>query len=133
LKLYPNPASDDFTLAMQFAGVDELACSISMTNTLGQRIFEKTTTLSGGSLTEKITLPNELPAGLYMVTVRINGAVYNQTVDGSERLIEPELRKGLIEKISPFIFGEISLIRQKPSFHVFLLDNDGAIVFEALH
>src|SRR4030095_1898265 len=78
INVYPNPAANDFTLSVKLEGANEQACNITMTNILGQQIFEKTTTLSAGSLAENIALPDELRCGLYVVTVRINGVTYNQ-------------------------------------------------------
>jgi hypothetical protein len=78
MKIYPNPADRNVTIDMEFENSVNQSCTIRITNTLGQVIDQKTTSVSGNSLVEQISLSDEITAGLYTVTLIVNGNAYHQ-------------------------------------------------------
>lgn len=77
LALYPNPAADVANIQVSLASESKVA--YQLINTLGQIVAEKDLGAKTGEVTETINTA-QLPAGLYIVNVRINDSFIQKTV-----------------------------------------------------
>jgi len=67
--LTPNPADKFFNLSMQLLTKENLNATISITNLLGQEVFNKESSILNGSLEEVISFDEKIPEGMYLVKV----------------------------------------------------------------
>lgn len=66
----PNPATSLLTLQLQLQSSGSFDAAISITNVLGEVVFEKTSPCINGTLHEEISIDKEFPQGIYLVQVR---------------------------------------------------------------
>ncbi|RYD57340.1 MAG: T9SS type A sorting domain-containing protein [Sphingobacteriales bacterium] len=70
IDLYPNPTSGSFTITGKMGGLwDDERAAVKVVNSVGQAVYESTIPVTNGSVDWKITMPEHLPAGLYLVYV----------------------------------------------------------------
>ncbi|MEZ5016505.1 MAG: T9SS type A sorting domain-containing protein [Flavipsychrobacter sp.] len=77
LGLYPNPNNGVFTLKGNFANVNDKAV-ISVYNNVGQKVYTESVEINRGELNHKIHLDNNLSKGMYIISVQVDGMVYNK-------------------------------------------------------
>jgi hypothetical protein len=73
IKLYPNPADDEFFISCELDGVKEI--SVSVYDALGQLIFIEAPEMHSGTFTHKIDLSNRA-SGVYFVKLMVNSDIY---------------------------------------------------------
>jgi Zn-dependent metalloprotease len=69
LTLLPNPNKGVFTIAGATGLANGESITISVVNMLGQEIYTKATEASNGTLNQEVTLPHNIAAGMYIVSV----------------------------------------------------------------
>ena len=84
--LYPNPLKGK-TLNVELANVVAGKYTVSIYNTLGQKVNEQTISHTGGSATHAISINNVLAAGVYSIT--ISEANSKQVVHQSNLSVQP--------------------------------------------
>jgi len=77
LKVYPNPATNVLNISANLNNTQDTR--ITMTNSIGQVVYNNTITKNGTSVNESIDL-NSMSNGLYLVTVTNNGQTVTQKV-----------------------------------------------------
>lgn len=81
LSLYPNPASDRFTIELQTERSSDSPVTIQVVNLLGKVVFEKTAAVENGFVNEEMNPGSNLPAGTYFIRVIAgNNVVVKQIV-----------------------------------------------------
>lgn len=65
----PNPATEMVTLQLQLQNSGSFNTAITITNVLGEIVFERTSPLVNGLLREEISVGKEFPQGIYLVKV----------------------------------------------------------------
>ncbi len=76
---YPNPFTDEINFSLYLATSDVI--TVTVYNSLGQEVIVPVTT-NGNSGTNQINvqLPEDLPAGMYVMRVESGGKVWSQTI-----------------------------------------------------
>jgi len=67
--LSPNPADKFFNISLQLLMKENFSARISITNLLGEEIFNKESSILNGSLEEVISLDEKISEGMYLVKV----------------------------------------------------------------
>lgn len=67
-KIYPNPASQYITLRVESS--ENQVATIQITDTQGRTMLEEKANLGRGTNTVSVSLPDNCPAGLYVVNIR---------------------------------------------------------------
>lgn len=75
VEVYPNPASDMFTVAMNLEGMDGDA-TLQMVNITGQVVYANTVRFVGGILEETLQV-QDIASGIYVVRVVANGQAFD--------------------------------------------------------
>lgn len=70
LQLYPNPNTGAFTLSGKLPSNKNT--TITIINTLGQKVFQKEVTIIAGKINTAIDIPNSVPTGVYILKVSNN-------------------------------------------------------------
>ncbi len=78
--IYPNPATDQITIDLQFSAVLNEDISIQIINRLGQFVFQTTQELNSDLLTTTIKLPAEIGSGIYSVHVLTNDNSFTKSL-----------------------------------------------------
>ena len=74
INVVPNPNKGEFTVKGTFGVSDDVAVSMELTNMLGQVVYKGNTIAKSGILDEHIRLNNTLANGMYLLSVRSEGA-----------------------------------------------------------
>jgi PKD repeat protein len=74
ISVFPNPAKEEFTISFENTNHD---ATISLVNTVGQKVFEKTVAQSSEETAVKIPVQN-LAGGMYIINFATNGTVYRK-------------------------------------------------------
>lgn len=74
VSLFPNPNSGTFTLKGMLGSASTEDVTVELTNMLGQVVYKNTFTAPGGQVNEHLDVDNNLPNGMYMLTLRAPGA-----------------------------------------------------------
>ena len=77
LNIYPNPASDHFTIAVNLPGYADQDCKILIQNIFGQVIRESTAQVSNGQLTADLALNDNIAQGIYLVRLELKDAIFS--------------------------------------------------------
>ncbi len=77
LNLYPNPNKGIFQLTGTFDKANTEA-KISIFNKIGQKVYETDAAIVSGKLNHKLELSNQLTGGTYIVTINVDGKLYNK-------------------------------------------------------
>ncbi len=77
--VYPNPNTGVFTIEY-FSDGYEGSATIVVLNTMGQKIYQTETEVSGGLLHEEMNLGDQLQKGIYIVRINLNGEVHDSRV-----------------------------------------------------
>ena len=85
--LYPNPLKGTGVVNVNLSNVVAGKYTLSIYNTLGQKVSEQTISHTGGSATHAISINNVLAAGVYSVT--ISEANSKQVVNQSNLSVQP--------------------------------------------
>jgi hypothetical protein len=77
--LSPNPASSLLYIHLQLSSIENIStgsssksASITISNMLGKKIFQKTSDVINGTLEEEISLDEKFPDGMYLVNVNFD-------------------------------------------------------------
>lgn len=73
LELYPNPNKGTFNLK-GILGKETGEARVYILNELGQKVYEARADVTEGRIEQKFNMPNSLSAGMYMLSIEINGA-----------------------------------------------------------
>jgi hypothetical protein len=76
LSVFPNPASDNFTLEISLSGADGVA-QVELLNVVGQTIWSDYASLTDGFLRKEIAIKPIVPDGLYLVRVVLNDQLFS--------------------------------------------------------
>ncbi|MBP9797142.1 MAG: T9SS type A sorting domain-containing protein [Chitinophagales bacterium] len=76
--LFPNPATDNFTL--EFTSNSEFFGEgrISIKNMLGAEIFTQNTTVMSGAVYQEVNLNTKIASGIYIVELQIGDQKWKQ-------------------------------------------------------
>ena len=77
MQVYPNPVKDELTITFNKLENDATA-TINITDITGKVIYTTTAATTNGSATKTIALGKNISAGLYFVTIEMNGSTMNQ-------------------------------------------------------
>jgi len=80
LRVYPNPASERFTIVMTLPENLNAIAWVQLINTLGLRLRDEPVPIVNGVVQKEIELQNVAP-GIYMVSVTVGNKVYNSQVN----------------------------------------------------
>lgn len=77
VKIYPNPNSGLFTLEINMIYVTEKSAQarVEVVNSIGQTVYDKSTSFDNGFINEHIELDNTVPTGVYFLQVTIGEKV----------------------------------------------------------
>jgi hypothetical protein len=77
--VYPNPVTGN-TFHVQFTNMAKGEYSISLTNGVGQTVFRKVLTHTGGSSSMQITVPAQASKGVYQLKTTVDGTSNLQSI-----------------------------------------------------
>lgn len=80
MKVYPNPTTGLFSIALNMATTDTEKIKMKMINMLGQEVYSKETIASSNYLKETVELDGSLPAGVYTLQIMIGSQVESTSV-----------------------------------------------------
>jgi uncharacterized delta-60 repeat protein len=80
LVMYPNPASDNFTIEINLNTAENTVADIRLVNAIGQVSFMDRVVITAGQLTTGIHLSSGLTSGNYLVMVTVGDRVYSGQV-----------------------------------------------------
>ncbi|MCF8451214.1 MAG: Ig-like domain-containing protein [Taibaiella sp.] len=67
--LNPNPNNGSFVVMGRIGATQQQDVNISVTNVLGQSVYNRTVTVTNGNLNEQVIMPAGTPAGTYLASV----------------------------------------------------------------
>ncbi len=73
LSIIPNPNNGVFTLSGSIGSMSGTELTVSVTNVLGQEVYNKTITVNGDRVEEPIVLPSNTASGIYLLSVIADG------------------------------------------------------------
>lgn len=79
IAVFPNPASGNFTVALQNAQLNGEAL-IQVSDITGRMIYTNNTIIANGALTQAIKLGDQIVNGMYVVTITSGNAAWNTRV-----------------------------------------------------
>ncbi|UEG50678.1 GEVED domain-containing protein [Ferruginibacter lapsinanis] len=79
VNIYPNPVTQK-QITLQLSNVEKGNYTLIFYNSLGQMVYTKAISHTGGSLNQNISLPVTLRAGVYSVQFQNKKLVYNQQI-----------------------------------------------------
>ena len=80
MKVYPNPTTGLFSIALNMATTDNEKIKMKMVNMLGQEVYVRETVASSNYLTETVELDGSLPPGVYTLQIMIGSQVESTSV-----------------------------------------------------
>ncbi|MDP1747270.1 MAG: T9SS type A sorting domain-containing protein, partial [Bacteroidota bacterium] len=80
IKVYPNPNTGFFTIALNMSIIKQEKVKMRITNIVGQEIYTKEFFVNDDYLKENVELDGSLPTGIYTLQVMIGNKVENTTV-----------------------------------------------------
>jgi hypothetical protein len=81
LSLFPNPASDHFTVNISIDDQTSGTAILSILNMLGQSVHEEKASVVNGGWIGEIDLKNVVADGMYLVRVKLNDAVFTERLE----------------------------------------------------
>ncbi len=75
-QLMPNPNNGSFSLHAEFAKLRNEDIQLSVTNVLGQVVYNENVELNSGALDTKLNLGSQLASGVYVLTINSGDAAY---------------------------------------------------------
>ena len=68
--IYPNPAANNFIVELNTTAT-EIVATIKLFNLIGEEIYFMNATVINGSISERITIQNVIPGGVYIIKVNV--------------------------------------------------------------
>ena len=78
--IYPNPATDQITIDMEFIDIINEGITLQLINELGQIILQSKEELNSDQLNTTINLPDAIVPGIYLLNVVTSDNIYSNSV-----------------------------------------------------
>jgi uncharacterized protein YjdB len=80
VNVWPNPSKGIIHITGNFKTMTSHPVPVVITDHLGRQVYNTTSDIVNGFFSSEFSLPKELPDGIYVVSISINGAWYHEQV-----------------------------------------------------
>jgi len=79
VQIMPNPNKGNFTIQLQLPARAAIT-TLALYNNMGEKVWQQDAGKISGTVRKKISLQNQLPAGIYMMVIRRNDVRLEQKI-----------------------------------------------------